>query len=248
MSPLPCHPPQPVRRTGWRGVCPLCGSFWDLDVCRTPFAYDTTCPMARGHFDPLVDAFKVAILRHWLARLGLPLKGHVVCEVGFRSGACLTYLQEAARSVYGIEQVPANLLHAGQLGVRKERLCQFQERPEALPEAVSCWLFQDSFEHIPEVRTFLAWLASNSTRDTLLFVVAPFTSDRGETSPFKILDAMACKRPVIASDLPSVRLLAETSRAIVLVPPDDPKALADAIQDLLADPGRRASDLPLQAC
>lgn len=69
-------------------------------------------------------------------------------------------------------------------------------------------------------------------------VVAPFTADRGETSPFKILDAMACQRPVVSSDLPSVRLLAEKSRAVALVPPDDPKALAEELRNLLADPAR----------
>ena len=70
-------------------------------------------------------------------------------------------------------------------------------------------------------------------------VVAPFTADRGETSPFKVLDAMACRRPVVSSDLPSVRLLAEASRAVALVPPDNPKALAEELRRLLADPARR---------
>lgn len=71
-------------------------------------------------------------------------------------------------------------------------------------------------------------------------VAAPFTADRGETSPFKVLDAMACARPVVASDLESVRWLAKQSDALTLVPPDDPEALADALGTLAADPGRRA--------
>ncbi|OGK97018.1 MAG: hypothetical protein A3I14_01855 [Candidatus Rokubacteria bacterium RIFCSPLOWO2_02_FULL_73_56] len=72
--------------------------------------------------------------------------------------------------------------------------------------------------------------------------VAPFTAGRGETSPFKVLDALACGRPVVASDLPSVRALADASGgAVVLVPPDDPAALADALGALLADPARRAA-------
>jgi glycosyltransferase involved in cell wall biosynthesis len=71
-------------------------------------------------------------------------------------------------------------------------------------------------------------------------VAAPFTAHRGETSPFKVLDALACARPVVASDIPSVRPLAE-SGAVVLVPPDDPAALADALAALLADPGRRVA-------
>jgi glycosyltransferase involved in cell wall biosynthesis len=71
-------------------------------------------------------------------------------------------------------------------------------------------------------------------------VVAPFTRHRGETSPFKVLDALACARPVVASDLVSVRPLAE-SGGVVLVPPDDPAALAEAVSALLADPGRRVA-------
>jgi glycosyltransferase involved in cell wall biosynthesis len=71
-------------------------------------------------------------------------------------------------------------------------------------------------------------------------VSAPFTADRGETSPFKVLDAMACARPVVASDLTSVRWLAEQSGALTLVPPDDAEALADALRLLAGDPGRRA--------
>jgi glycosyltransferase involved in cell wall biosynthesis len=69
-------------------------------------------------------------------------------------------------------------------------------------------------------------------------VAAPFTAHRGETSPFKVLDALACARPVVASDLPSVRPLAD-SGALVLVPPDEPAALADALRALLGDPGHR---------
>jgi len=71
-------------------------------------------------------------------------------------------------------------------------------------------------------------------------VAAPFTAHRGETSPFKVLDALACARPVVASDLPSVRTLAD-SGALTLVPPDDPAALAKALRELLADPGHRVA-------
>ena len=71
-------------------------------------------------------------------------------------------------------------------------------------------------------------------------VAAPFTGDRGETSPFKVLDAMACARPVIASDLDSVRWLSKHADALTLVPPDDPAALADALGALAKDPARRA--------
>jgi glycosyltransferase involved in cell wall biosynthesis len=71
-------------------------------------------------------------------------------------------------------------------------------------------------------------------------VAAPFTANRGETSPFKVLDAMACGRPVVASDLPSVRWLVEPSEAVTLVPPDDAEALAGALRGLASDPALRS--------
>ena len=71
-------------------------------------------------------------------------------------------------------------------------------------------------------------------------LAAPFTGDRGETSPFKVLDVMACARPVVASELTSVRTLAEDSDALTLVPPGDASALARVLGDLLERPERRA--------
>lgn len=71
-------------------------------------------------------------------------------------------------------------------------------------------------------------------------VVAPFTSARGETSPLKVLDALACGKPVVSSDIPSMRLLAEIfNGAIILVPPDDPAKLACATIKLISDEERR---------
>lgn len=69
--------------------------------------------------------------------------------------------------------------------------------------------------------------------------VAPFAGNRGEISPLKLFDYMACGRPVVSSDLPSIRTLIEESGAILAVPPDNSRALATAIVDLLSDAGKR---------
>jgi glycosyltransferase involved in cell wall biosynthesis len=69
--------------------------------------------------------------------------------------------------------------------------------------------------------------------------VAPFTADRGEASPLKLFDYLACARPVVVSDIASVRELVAASGGCVSVPPDDPGALATAITRLLADEARR---------
>jgi glycosyltransferase involved in cell wall biosynthesis len=71
-------------------------------------------------------------------------------------------------------------------------------------------------------------------------LVAPFTRDRGEVSPFKVLDALACCCPVIASALPSMKCLAEGfGEAVTLMPPDDAEALATTTATLLRDPQLR---------
>jgi glycosyltransferase involved in cell wall biosynthesis len=58
------------------------------------------------------------------------------------------------------------------------------------------------------------------------------------TSPLKLFEAMASRRPIVASDLPSLREVLGHDRDAVLVAPDDPAALAAGIAALLADPAR----------
>ncbi|MBI3420985.1 MAG: glycosyltransferase family 4 protein [Candidatus Sungbacteria bacterium] len=57
------------------------------------------------------------------------------------------------------------------------------------------------------------------------------------TSPMKLFEYMASRRPIVASDIPSVTEIANTSNA-VLAEPDNPEALAKAIKDIFVDPCR----------
>lgn len=54
-------------------------------------------------------------------------------------------------------------------------------------------------------------------------------------SPLKLFEYMASDRPIVATDLPSLRDVLSENNA-VLVPPDDPRALAQGIRRLLDDP------------
>ncbi|NDJ61469.1 MAG: glycosyltransferase family 4 protein [Chloroflexi bacterium] len=58
--------------------------------------------------------------------------------------------------------------------------------------------------------------------------------------PLKILEYMACERPVVAANLPVVRELAHADHEALLFTPDAPDALARAVLTLLADPTRAA--------
>jgi glycosyltransferase involved in cell wall biosynthesis len=67
-------------------------------------------------------------------------------------------------------------------------------------------------------------------------LVLPNTADSDisskYTSPLKLFEYMASGRPVVASDLPSVRE-AVSSDCVTLVAPDDPEALAAAIRNVI---------------
>jgi glycosyltransferase involved in cell wall biosynthesis len=55
------------------------------------------------------------------------------------------------------------------------------------------------------------------------------------TSPLKLFEYMAAGRPIVASDLPSIREVLHDRVDALLVAPGDPRALAAAIREVLAD-------------
>jgi glycosyltransferase involved in cell wall biosynthesis len=59
---------------------------------------------------------------------------------------------------------------------------------------------------------------------------------REYTSPLKLFEYMAAGRPIVASDLPSLREVLEHGRNAWLVAPDDPAALAGALCTVRDDP------------
>jgi len=70
--------------------------------------------------------------------------------------------------------------------------------------------------------------------------LAPLDSLRGEASPLKIYDCLACGRPMVVSDISPLKDLLDRAQGIVRVRPDDPKALADAVIALARDPEQRS--------
>ena len=70
-------------------------------------------------------------------------------------------------------------------------------------------------------------------------IIALPTLSRGEGCPVALLEAMACAKACIATDVPGSRDLIQDSVTGLLVPPEDPDALAGAIQRLAGDPDLR---------
>lgn len=62
---------------------------------------------------------------------------------------------------------------------------------------------------------------------------------RREGLPKSLLEAAACGRPIVATDVPGCREIARPGLNALLVPPDDAPALAEAILTLANDPGMR---------
>ena len=62
---------------------------------------------------------------------------------------------------------------------------------------------------------------------------------RREGLPKRLLEAAACGRPIVATDVPGCREIARRDVNALLVPPDDAEALANAIGRLAGDAGLR---------
>ena len=61
----------------------------------------------------------------------------------------------------------------------------------------------------------------------------------GEGIPKVLIEAAACGRAIIATDVPGCREIVLNGQNGILIPPRHPKALADAIQKLIEDPALR---------
>jgi glycosyltransferase involved in cell wall biosynthesis len=103
--------------------------------------------------------------------------------------------------------------------------------PASIPrDEIASWSRKPNVElagYVDDIRK--VWVAAH-------IAVLP---SRREGLPKSLLEAAACGRPIVASDVPGCREIARNGVNALLVPPDDPVALAAAIEQLANDPALR---------
>lgn len=97
-------------------------------------------------------------------------------------------------------------------------------------------------EEVRDKIFFQGFVPYEKTRDCLAkarVLVIPLPNNmqaRYFTSPLKLFEYMASKRPIVATDLPSIQEILRDGENAILVEPDDPEALARGIKKVLNNP------------
>lgn len=84
-------------------------------------------------------------------------------------------------------------------------------------------------------RTRIEVAESLATADALAVPSVPTKAGKREGIPVVLMEALACRLPVVASAISGIPELVEHERTGLLVPPRDPAALAQALRDLHGD-------------
>ena len=142
-------------------------------------------------------------------RLGLPLDKTIALYIGRLDG------WKGANTLLEASKLLPSEVVVALIGGENEQIVSLKEK---YPKAI--FLGYKPYSELPN---------NQSAGDVL---VVPNTGksaiSAGFTSPLKLIAHMASKRPIVASDLPSIRELVGENEA-VLVAPDEPKALAEGI-------------------
>jgi glycosyltransferase involved in cell wall biosynthesis len=106
------------------------------------------------------------------------------------------------------------------------------ENPAAIPEAeLRTWANEPGIEwagHVSDIRQ--VWARAH---------IAVLASLGGEGIPMSLMEAAACGRPLVATDVPGCREIVVQNETGLLVPPADPEKLAGALQALVENAALR---------
>ena len=118
---------------------------------------------------------------------------------------------------------------AGERGVAYER---FSERCAPLIDALGPAFVDLGLQRDPQ-RLAAFYAAAD------VFVLP----SRSDSLAIVQIEALLCGTPLVATDIPGARSVVQTTGAGVLVPPEEPDALADAIVSVLDDPDQFATEV-----
>lgn len=209
--------------------------------------------------NPLVMRLKRAVLQRAQAvtTMNAEMRARLI-EIGARPettyvqplGANLAAIRRAAE---GEAQVPGRLLFVGRL-VEKKGLGVLLDAVRRLPPGLD-WRLEvlgdgplraELTERASGLPVTFGGSASREelarayARSTIVVVPSvPAASGDQDGLPTVLLEAMGSGRAVVASDLPGIDEAVTDGKTGLLVPPNDPEALAEALQGLLADGTRR---------
>jgi glycosyltransferase involved in cell wall biosynthesis len=202
----------------------------DLVVHRYGVAADRVAVLASGTDTGLFAPQNVVACRR---RIGVDLEGDYIGFVGsfYRYQGLQCLLDAMAIITRTMPSVHLLLVGDGEATVE---LKQQADRLGLTPSIT--WAGRIPYQEVP------TWIGA------MTLCVAPFRGDRGETSPVKIYDYLACGKPVIASAIPSVSATFVQGAGVTFVPPDDSSALAQGLLALLNDPDRQVRIAAVGRC
>jgi len=172
-----------------------------------------------------------------LARFPERSRADARAEVGFDSDATLVTYAGSIQPWKGVQTLvrAADRLPADHevciVGGTDEQIAWLRDAVGAVPDSVTL------VGRVPPDRV-PAYLRASDV------LVVPNTADREisrrYTSPLKVFEYMAAERPIVASDLPSLREVLDDETAYFFAP-GDPDSMADAIVRVTDDPDRAAA-------
>ncbi len=159
----------------------------------------------------------------------------------------ISVTQEAAKKLLKISPEGSMVLYAGHLYSWKGA-DTLAEASKLLADGVTVYFvggtdtdvgsFRERFGNLPNIvitgyknhKEMPLWQKSADV------VVVPNTAKENiskyDTSPMKIFEYMASKKPIVATDIPSIREILNDTNALIVLP-DDPKAMAVGIMEIL---------------
>lgn len=164
--------------------------------------------------------------------------------------------KSSARQLLNIHQEAFIVMYVGQM-YKWKGLETLIHAASHLPDDTQVWLVGGTPEELPRIQELVHEMGLSNVRlagyirptNVPLYLsaadvlVLPNSGQadmsRYYTSPLKLFEYMASERPIVASNLPALREILAHDHSALLVPPDDPDALARAVHLLHAEPQLR---------